>query len=336
MSEEENKNVQFTKEQLHAADYASVLDYAKARGIGLKRTGNNSYNGVEHDSLMIDPAKNGWFWNSRGLHGRGALSFAKEYELYGSNLSKAEIFRTAVTRVLKANVGAVKYEAPKREPFKYNKAMFSKDVDKAADYLINVRKISPETVSKMIKNGAIKQDLDGNCVFLWTDLNQKVRGMTIQGTTIDYQKYGKRGTLKKIAKNSEHGYGFCFIDTTTDDKPINLRFFESPIDAISYYDLSKRMGKPLINTAYISMDGLKDEVFNSYVLTFYKTGIKIGSIALGVDNDEAGQNFYKKIHGRFSKVEYAKVNKKFGKDWNDMLKCYVKLQEQKSKDKSAK
>lgn len=48
--------------------------------------------------------------------------------------------------------------------------------------------------------------------------------------------------------------------------PENIRFFESPIDAISFFDLSKvKVKGGMKNTRFVSMDGLKKEVFDSYI-----------------------------------------------------------------------
>ena len=85
------------------------------------------------------------------------------------------------------------------------------------------------------------------------------------------------------------------------------------------------------------MDGLKKEVFNSYITQtveqLQKEGRNLKSVALGVDNDEAGKRFVKDIQSKFPKVKYCKPSEKLGKDWNDTLKAFRKMQQGKQKSK---
>lgn len=73
-------------------------------------------------------------------------------------------------------------------------------------------------------------------------------------------------------------------------------FLESRIDAMSYYQLEP---DKLNNIRFIALDGLKPHVANLYLtitdtqLVLVSKGIK--SIALGVDNDEADNNFVKEM-----------------------------------------
>lgn len=62
-----------------------------------------------------------------------------------------------------------------------------------------------------------------------------------------------------------------------------------------------------------------------------KKGKKLKSIAFGVDNDEAGNKFMEKMSkleaknrdGESISLKSAQPSKKYGKDWNDVLK-YVR------------
>lgn len=68
----------FTKEQIKAANSASIVEYARSAGIALRQTGSDEFKGVEHDSLVITPSKNSFYWNSRQVHGKGALSLSDQ------------------------------------------------------------------------------------------------------------------------------------------------------------------------------------------------------------------------------------------------------------------
>ncbi|RVU71294.1 DUF3991 domain-containing protein [Lactobacillus xujianguonis] len=332
----------FTSEQIKAANQASIVEYANVAGIELEQTGADEFKGVEHDSLVITPSKNSFYWNSRQVHGKGALSFVEQYEMADSNLNNKDKFIFATKKVLESGVSAGQTYQVKKEPFKFNKDQLDKDnkINRVWGYLHNERGISSQTIDQLHNSKVLFQDKYGNALFLWRDPKTKeIKGTSKQGTKVDHQKYGKRGTLKVIEKNSTTGYGFTFDSSNMNGKtPENIKFFESPIDAISFYDLSKAKIKGgLKNTRFVSMDGLKKEVFNSYIKQtseqLQKEGRTLKTVALGVDNDEAGKKFVKDIQSKFSKVKYIKPSEKFGKDWNDTLKVYRKI-ESKEKDKT--
>lgn len=333
----------FTKEQIKAANSASIVEYAKSAGIDLRQTGSDEFKGVEHDSLVITPSKNSFYWNSRQVHGKGAVSFVTLYELSDSNLNEKEKFLKAMDKVITSGVGDGKVYQIKKEPFKFDKTQIDSEnkINQVWGYLHNQRGISSQTIDQLHKDKVLAQDKFGNALFLWLDPKDRrqVKGISKQGTRIDHQRFGKRGTLKIIEKNSTKGYGFSFDSPGMKGKtPENIRFFESPIDAISFFDLSKvKVRGGMKNTRFVSMDGLKKEVFDSYIKQtaeqLRKEGRTLKTVALGVDNDEAGQKFVKTIQAKFSKVKYCKPSEKLGKDWNDTLKAFRKMQRGKSQSK---
>ncbi len=332
---------------LDMANKASIVDYAKQKGIELNQDSDDEFRGVDHDSMIITPKKNAWFWNSRNLGGVGALSFAQKYVYNPENLpsdskynklSKADKFKFCVKDVLKANVPEFNKDVFKSEPFKLNNSQFADNEQKALNYLHNTRGISMSTLNEMLEDGALRQNKFGDALFMWQNPENKkeIKGISQQGTTINFKKYGKRGTLKRIEKNSTKGYGFNFDTPDCMQKglpPQKIIFFEAPIDAMSYYDASRKVGRPVKNTRFIAMDGLKEEVFNKQVQILAKQdkdhNLELKGAALGVDNDEAGQKFASKIRGQFDKVKYNCPNKKFGKDWNDALRVIDKAIEHK-------
>ncbi|UTP75601.1 hypothetical protein NFD60_12655 (plasmid) [Staphylococcus epidermidis] len=52
------------KDKIKIAEEKSILEVASFAGQSFERTGS-FYKGVEHDSLMIKPKDNAFFWNSR-------------------------------------------------------------------------------------------------------------------------------------------------------------------------------------------------------------------------------------------------------------------------------
>lgn len=329
----------YSKEAIEKADKTSVVALAEKVGVGLKQSGHDEFRGIDHDSLVITPSKNSWFWNSRSIGGKGGLSFAEDYILRDEPDKKGQ-FLKAMKLVTDAKVGEAEVKEIKKEPFKLNTSQFSNRFDKAENYLTSKRGLSPFLIDKLHKQGIIKQDKFGNALFLWKDpINKNIKGVTKQGTTINHEKYGKRGTIKQIERNSESGYGFSFDSLDSKGKtPENIRFFESSIDALSYYNLNP---KKLSDTRFVSMDGLKKEVVANYLnLTakqLAKEGKSIKSIAFGVDNDEAGNKFMKEMSklqaknrdGQVIELKSAQPSTKYGKDWNDVLKSVRKMVKEK-------
>lgn len=326
--------MRYDKETVEKAQQASVFDYARCKGIDLVYDARDKFRGEEHDSLIITPSKNAWFWNSRGIHGIGALSFAQQYELADSGLSKGESFLKAMEMVLDANIADVKPVKPEYKPFDLADVKLTKKFKEFYHYLAHNRKLSPEVIAYVRQLKLLGQD-DGqeddgkiHGIFLWRDpVTKNYLGASRQGLeTIP----GHR-SFKRIVVNSNSKSAF-FFDTPDivfgNGHPVNLRFFESEIDAMSFYDLSRLSGKRLTNTRLVAMDGLKKEILIDFVKAtvneLNKNNLKLESIALGVDNDQAGQNFYQQMHDLFVNITYAKPNEKYGKDWNDMVKHFNK------------
>ena len=133
----------FTKAQIKAANSASIVEYARSAGIDLRQTGSDEFKGVEHDSLVITPSKNSFYWNSRQVHGKGALSFSTLYELSGSNLSEKEKFFKAMDKVLTSGVGNGNVYQVQKEPFKFDKKQIDSEnkINQVWGYLHNSRGI---------------------------------------------------------------------------------------------------------------------------------------------------------------------------------------------------
>lgn len=312
----------YTKEQIDKANKASIVEYATWRGIELRKSGNNYYNGVLHDSLVITVSKNAWTWNSRGLNGTGAVSFCESYELADKKMSDKAKFMEAVKLVLKSKAEAEKPHEEKAEPFDPKDIEIAENFAQSKDYLANIRKINPQLIDRLHNLGLIKQtpiryDDKPDAVFIWRE-NGKIVGASEQGLT---KIPGKR-SYKKIIRNSTSGSGWQFDLTKTNELPHSIIFFESEIDAMSYATAFEKMNKAAIDTRFVAMDGLKDDVIvkQSAILAkeLEQKGESIKHVIIACDNDEAGMNFAKKMHKVFSKIEFAIPNKRFGKDWNDV------------------
>lgn len=334
---QENKDTWFT-----TVYNANILDLCNFFNISLVKEGQ-ALRGIEHDSLVINPDKNMYYWNSRDLRGKGGWSFIKNYVLddNDNHIPKREFVKQMkdIGNQLIGNVS--KFESPtvaeKVQPYIYPKEHIVNNIKDVKNYLVKRRKIDPHLVDWLHANGLLDQDKLDNAVFVERNLfNNKIVGSVLQGTHIDYQKYGKRGTTKIIDKNSEPYSAWHF----TIGKPENVRFFESPIDAMSFYQLNSSQ-----NSIFISMNGLKKEIVSKYLTevdsllaTKYHSGIR--TIALGVDNDKAGKQFaatesqykFRNAQGKIVNIEHATPRKDIGKDWNDVLKAHYSSKVSSKKD----
>lgn len=291
------------------ANQASIIDLAAAAGIELKKISSDCFKVAEHDSLVITPSRNAWFWNSHEKGGFGALSFAKDYILRNdSNLSEKAKFVKALKIVSQHDLPEAEYS--KKATFSkngYTKGNFnqselnlSKKFDKAYSYLSTVRGISPELIQQLHNHELLSQDTSNNAVFIKRHpMSNKVIGASLQGTTIDHNKFGKRGTFKGIAKNSLQNSAWAFDLCKNGQVPHNIMFFEAPIDAMSYCTLQAKKGNNVRDTRYVALDGLKKKTVLNYIaITQYQLGKKnekLDKVGLAVDNDAAGTNFVKKM-----------------------------------------
>lgn len=302
-----------TKE-VEKANEVHAIDYLLAKGEPIQKTGSNYYKHTEHDSLILNT--NGkWYWNSRGTGGFGAISLAKE--LYGLK------FQDAVRDVNGQEISKAmeKVVTKNDEKFVYPHQYETKTLDNAMQYLTDVRKIDPKIVLALQKHDLIAEDKLKNIVFKWRDKDGNIVGADKQGT----QKIeSTRGYFKQIMANSKGDSGF----TVDIGQPNKIAFFESPIDALSYFDLKRPE-----NIRLLSMSGLKDQTFLNGIKQLareikaredFVEGRDKLEVIIAVDNDKAGETFRQKWSNMIS-PDHLKLDIPNAKDWNDDLK---KLREQ--------
>lgn len=319
---EKNKSYQDFKELVEKAKNADIIKVIENAGYSLKKESRKQYRGIEHDSLVVDVAKNRYHFNSRNEKG-DPINFVQK-------IVGIDNFKQAVNYIngLKVNIKQVSNEVEDKIPFKYDDKQEAKDVNQARDYLINKRGIDKHVVDVFINKGLIRQDKRKNVLFVWQDQLGTIKGCSEQGTIFTNKL--KRGYWKKVQPRSTKGHGFNYLQ----GKPENLKFFESPIDLLSYISINRGKGK-LDNTWLISMDGLKDEVLNFYFKeAANQTNIK--SFNLCVDNDISGKKFAEK-YTKFEfqqglnrvPIEHEIPEKPFEVDknkwdWNDERKYQIK------------
>jgi len=119
---------------------------------------------------------------------------------------------------------------------------------------------------------------------------------------------------------------------------------------MGYVELILAIVFEIIATAFLKLSNNFTNVWYSfgtiisYCLCYYLFSLSLKSIALGVDNDDAGDKFVEKmqkfqardIDGNVLQILSAQPNTKYGKDWNDVLKHVRQVQASTLKTRLAK
>lgn len=289
-----------SKDEVQKANDIHILDYLQSRGEPLEKQGKY-YRHTEHDSLVIN--ENGkWFWNSKSTGGFGSISFAREfYELS---------FQDAVRSVNNENISKeqseerFKTETESKKEFSYPKQYENETQTNIKSYLVNERGLNENTINKLIEDDLIAEDKLKNAVFKWKNNEGEIVGADRQGT----QQMANGNYFKQIVADSKEDGGFEF-DV---GEPNKLAIFESPIDAISYYDLHEPE-----NIRLKSMSGLKDRTASTSIKELFKEnndkGYAFEKVIIGVDNDEAGNKFADKWENM---IGISERHSPISKDWN--------------------
>ena len=328
----------------------SILDVAEALGMELKQQGSDRYAWTEHESLVISPRRNRFSWFSRDLRGGDALELVQTIreEQTGTRPS----FKTAkhfleVGEFPEVDMAAA--PAPKLA-FEYRYERYEHtNPSWTKDYLRRERKLSEDTITFFFQQGSIAEIShkmnnysEPAIVFKFKNSQGKVMGASLQGIVENREKYPDRGYLKRILKNSDGLTGF-YADV---GQPKRLIFAESPIDAMSYYQLHPQ----LQDVRLVAMDGLKEglmsfrfaELVSELQGKTYEPGERTARvleataktstffqsnedfITLAVDNDSAGWNFISKLQekGIPFKLDIPPIAEKGVEkaDWNSFLK----------------
>ncbi|QBO34990.1 hypothetical protein EQG49_00275 [Periweissella cryptocerci] len=322
-----------------------IVSYMEQRGIPFEKFGRNAvkvlpHGGFDHHTVVINTQTNWYHWNSRGTHG-DLVKFIEMYE----NVDQKEALRIRMefgnyakdkNIDIEGIVRNAQADVP-REDFNIAKYRFDNNTDHVRDYLINERGYSPKFTDGLIKVGLVKQGfkrkdtdsgevLNPEAFFLWQDpISAEIKGADRQGTTIDYEKFGKRGAEKRIAYSSDSDSGYNLHYGTGRG---TLYAFESPHDLNAYAMMNGHQLKQE-NAHLLSISGTPHyKKILSYMDHYYGDMDKLPKIVFAMDNDLEGRE----VASRFNAIEFkdksgAEVEFEVHvppigmKDWNDALKA---------------
>lgn len=298
------------REEVQKANEVHVLDYLHAKGESLQQQGRY-FRHPEHDSLVIKDSGH-WYWNSRSKGGYGAISFAREFYDMTFQDAVRDVNAQSVSKHFSKNA-----ERQVAKEFEYPKHQEVKSQDNISRYLTKERMIDPRIVAALIKKDLLAEDKLKNGVFKWKDSAGKIVGGDRQGTV---KMDNKRGSFKQIMANSKEDGGFR-LDIGVPNK---IALFESPIDALSYFDLKRSE-----NIRLLSMSWLKDQTATSGIRDLIKDckerGAVVEEVIFAVDNDDAGKQFVERWSNLLTNI---KVDLPKNKDWNlDLVEARTKQKE---------
>ncbi|HAQ6981673.1 TPA: hypothetical protein IX576_002690, partial [Enterococcus faecium] len=228
-----------------------IVDFARNNGMAVVNKGRD-YRLEDHDSFVFDRRKQRFYWNSQNISG-DIIELAELFFIDKEIQDPKQQFKAATDFILKNEDKTERVENFHFETEKYKDHPVDSQplTEKGRNYLKEERKLPDWLIDYAEKEGLIAElkpkherqnflvrddRLDHAVAFLWKDPQTKETvGASYQGTFIDYERFGERGTYKHIDKNStaNHGFNLKIGD------PKQLKFFESSIDLLSYAALNR-------------------------------------------------------------------------------------------------
>lgn len=268
---------------------------------------------INHDSLVLYP-------DSYCRYSTGEVQdniyYLVNYQGYG--------WRDAVLKLAKFSdchpknpPTARRFYGKKKDSYFY-KPIQTDRIELIRDYLHHERGISLSTIDKLIEQKKIyaatapSYGADYVCFSNLQDGFYSLRNISGEGMPkllFTKEPGGFWWFTTEIARLPDDLFQSLACPTPVYSMDIPVFVFESPIDAISFYELYEEPG------IYAAMGGLKDTALSNILSSFpyYGKDYKLHfdrQVILAVDRDGAGEKFSEK-HSNYERI------KSTGKDWNE-------------------
>lgn len=284
----------------------SILDYVRQAGFTLKRVGNQGlYTTMEHDSLIIDPHRNCYWFNSVG-DADSVIGFVAKYIFDGD--VKAAIDELA-SRLNDSDYQPTVRAKPGNTMEKERKELVlpkkNHDMRRVFAYLTKTRLIDPDIVQEFVIRDMLYQDIRGNCVFVAAGRDGNPVFVSLRGTNTHKRFIGD-------AEGSDYQQGF-FIDNKSD----SLIVTESVIDSMSIMAILKHKKIDYHKYNYLPLSGV-DKFLALYYQLDYRN---IRKVLLAFDNDAAGHKMARVIAAKLEDRPDLQVSIHIpeAKDWNQEI-----------------
>lgn len=284
------------KEDLRSIPCSEVLEALGYRGTPEGTTTRYKAEGL---NLVVTEASNKFFDNKTMMGGYGAIdllinqfrySFKEAIDFLSGKFSAVEIAKVA-SRAKPEDVAKVLEEAVE-EFQKLPDVGKEYNFERVKDYLTVERKISPKIVDHLVKNNLLYADRKNNCVFT----NEQRTFAFLRGTVKGKKFVANKGKLDFIKYNFQK-----------EQSKENVFLFESAIDALSFFTLTKKQGSYIVLNGSGMINKINDLKLQDY-----------NNVYCCFDKDEQGNKFDVKIKEALptSNVVILKPNLK---DFNEDL-----------------
>lgn len=288
-----------TPEQLQRARQVDLGKFLLSINIPLKKEGKRYRHHLKSGLIITD---NAFYDNITGEHGN-AIDYLVKYEDYSTKEAIEELSKFAKLLPLKKIMTTPKNPI---SAFNWEDIKKTSDIRRSIAYLTKTRGISANTVQMLIKNNLLFQEQGtNNALFPILDEQGEIVGAESIGT-LTYKRF------KGILFGTKYGYGFTLSNNV--DKITYCLFFESVVDLLSFYDISKANGKALRGCLLVSLAGLKENIYKS---TLERQNSPVQPV-LCVDNDKAGKDFVKRLKSKNKSILERYPPPQY-KDWNKFL-----------------
>lgn len=269
------RSMPFTEEQMQQIYNTNIIDFAVNNGFEIEKS----------DKATVHVKNSGGLYLFK--HGRGYYSFTEEkggnivdFAMNYLGLEKLD----AMERILgsKAYEQTVHTIAPQEKAERGKMQLPPRDTDdrRVFAYLTKTRKIAPEIVQAMMKQGKVfqsRQEVNGrvrrNCAFVGYDSRGTPRYCALRGPSAD-------SSFRQDMENSDKTYGFLM-----EGRSRRVYEFEAPIDAMSHATLCKLHGIDWRKDYRISEGCLSDKALKQ----FLSDHPQVREIVFCYDNDVDGK-----------------------------------------------
>lgn len=265
----------FTEEQMRQIYNTNIIDFAVSNGFEIEKS----------DKATVHVKNNGGLYLFK--HGRGFYSFTEEK---GGNIVEFAMHYLGLDKLdaMEHILGCRAYEqtvhtvAPQEKAERGKMQLPPRDTDdrRVFAYLTKTRKIDPEIVQDMMKEGRVyqsRQEVNGrvrrNCAFVGYDNKETPRYCALRGPSAD-------SSFRQDMENSDKTYGFLM-----EGRSRRVYEFEAPIDAMSHATLCKLHGIDWRKDYRISEGCLSDKALKQ----FLNDHPQIREIVFCYDNDVDGK-----------------------------------------------
>jgi len=288
--------IHFTDEQKQRANSVDLVDFLRARGEEVTRSGHD-FRWTRHDSVTL--RGNRWFQHSANQGGL-AIDFVRKFY----NMA----FPDAVTMLLNGEHGAGFAQAERKAPPPQKEFVLPEahsDMRRVFAYLIKERCIDREVIRHFAKAGTLFEDSKfHNAIFVGKDENGVAKHAHKRSTLTLGESY--RGNVEgSDVKCSFHHTG----------KSGQLYVFEAPVDLMSFLTLYPDNWQ---DHSYVALCGVSPQA----MMNILEQNPQIREVALCLDNDAAGLAATERLTQALQKAGYESVSCLLPeyKDWNEALK----------------